>query len=171
MPQLTPMLALVPLVAAAHTAPPSVDYPTGYRKWAHVKSMAIVSDKNPVYASFGGIHHIYANPEALVAFVKGGTFPDGSVIVFDLLERSELARVADLHAAVLRPPPVVGLLADPVLAAQVGDLLARFRGLQDRDDLLLRESALPHQVLPTTTGGLAPFTRRQLRGAGQSSWY
>jgi hypothetical protein len=51
--------------------------------------MAIVSDKNPLYASFGGIHHIYANPEALGAFVKGGTFPDGSVIVFDLLEAKD----------------------------------------------------------------------------------
>lgn len=89
MPRLTPMLALVPLAAAALAAPPSVDYPTGYRKWAHVKSMAIVSDKNPLYASFGGIHHIYANPEALVALVKGGTFPDGSVIVFDLLEAKD----------------------------------------------------------------------------------
>src|SRR5262249_13868792 len=87
MPRLTPTLALV--AAAALAAPPSVDYPAGYRKWAHVKSMAIVSDKNPLYASFGGIHHVYANPEALVAFVKGGTFPDGSVIVFDLLEAKD----------------------------------------------------------------------------------
>src|SRR5262245_44840762 len=58
------------------------------------------------------------------------------------------------------------MLADAVLPAQVSDLLPRLRGLQDRDDLFLRESALPHQVLPTTTGGLAPFPWRQLRGAG-----
>src|SRR5262249_61066478 len=44
---------------------------------------------------------------------------------------SELARVTDFYAAVLRPPSVEGMLAD-------------------RDDLLFRESALPHQVLPTT---------------------
>jgi hypothetical protein len=35
---------------------------TAMKQGAHVKSMAIVSDKNPLYASFGGIHHIYANP-------------------------------------------------------------------------------------------------------------
>jgi hypothetical protein len=34
-------------------------------------------------------------------------------------------------------------------------------------DLLLRESALPDQALPTTGEGLAPFTRHQLRAAGQ----
>src|SRR5262249_35779836 len=83
-----------------------------------------------------------------------------------ILECAQLARVTDLHAAVLRPPPVERVLADPVLPAKVSDLLARLRGLQDRDDLLLRESALPHQVLPTTPGGLAPFPRHQLRGAG-----
>src|SRR5262245_31702129 len=60
------------------------------------------------------------------------------------------------------------MLADAVLPAQVSDLLPRLRGLQDRDDLLFRESALPHQVLPTTTGGLAPFTWRQLQGAGHA---
>src|SRR5262245_15104427 len=62
---------------------------------------------------------------------------------------SELARVTDFHAAVLRPPSVEGMLAD-------------------RDDLPFRESALPHQVLPTTTGGLAPFTWRHLQGAGHA---
>src|SRR5262249_45348203 len=85
-----------------------------------------------------------------------------------ILECAQLARVTDLHAAVLRPPPVERVLADPVLPAKVSDLLARLRGLQDRDDLLLRESALPHQVLPTTPGGLAPFPRHQLRGAGHA---
>jgi hypothetical protein len=82
------LLALA-LTVPALAGPPTVDYPTGYRKWAHVKSMVIHSDKNPMFGAFGGIHHIYANPQALGAYVKGGTFPDGSVIVFDLLEAKE----------------------------------------------------------------------------------
>lgn len=81
----------VALVALALAAPvrecgAQVEYPAGYRKWAHVKSMAIVSDKHSMFAAFGGIHHVYANPAALDALVKGKTFPDGSVLVFDLLE-------------------------------------------------------------------------------------
>src|SRR5262245_62102774 len=93
---------------------------------------------------------------------------EASILV---LERTQLTGVANLHAAVLRPPPIEGVFADPVLPAQVGDLLPRLRGLQDRDDLLLRESALPHQVLPTTIGGfggLAPFQVPPTTGPGRS---
>ena len=61
-----------------------VDYPTGYRDWTHVKSMVIQSG-HPLYESFGGIHHIYANQSALEGY-RTGSFADGSVIIFDLLE-------------------------------------------------------------------------------------
>jgi hypothetical protein len=83
MPRLTPMVALVPLAASALAAPPSVDYPTGYRKWVHVKSMAIVSDNNPLYASFGGIHHIYANPPVPFwnGFITPPTPPKGPPMI------------------------------------------------------------------------------------------
>jgi len=63
---------------------PSVPYPEGYRKWAHVKSMLILPG-HPLYEAFGGIHHIYANDKAMRGY-RTGKFPDGSVIVFDLLE-------------------------------------------------------------------------------------
>lgn len=61
-----------------------VPYPAGYRAWTHVKSMAILPG-HPLHASFGGLHHIYANAKALAGY-KSGRFSDGSVIVFDLLE-------------------------------------------------------------------------------------
>jgi len=64
--------------------PPEVPYPTGYRDWHHVKSM-VINPGHPLYASFGGIHHIYANKQAVAGYRKG-KFPDGAVIVFDLLE-------------------------------------------------------------------------------------
>lgn len=63
---------------------PSVPYPEGYRNWAHVKSMLILPG-HPLYEAFGGIHHIYANDKAIRGY-KTGKFPDGSIIVFDLLE-------------------------------------------------------------------------------------
>lgn len=66
--------------AAAHDVP----YPEGYRDWHHVKSM-LIEEGHPLFDSFGGIHHLYANPKALEGY-RSGRFPDGAVIVFDLLE-------------------------------------------------------------------------------------
>jgi len=65
-----------------------VGYPEGYRDWRHVKSMEL-KPGHPLYESFGGLHHIYANPKAVKGY-RTGKFQDGAVIVFDLLEaRSE----------------------------------------------------------------------------------
>ena len=61
-----------------------VDYPQDYRKWVHVKS-GLIGPQSPAYARYGGLHHIYANQHAMEGY-SSGRFPDGSVIVFDLLE-------------------------------------------------------------------------------------
>ena len=90
--RLIPLCLALGLIGAAYAASPeklSVAYPTGYRKWALVKSMVIYSDKHPLFAEFGGLHHVYANAEAMRALVKGGTFPDGSVLVLDLHEAKD----------------------------------------------------------------------------------
>lgn len=63
---------------------PAVPYPDGYRDWHHVKSM-VIGQGHPLYGAFGGIHHIYANDKALEGY-RSDRFPDGSVIIFDLLE-------------------------------------------------------------------------------------
>jgi len=62
-------------------------FPTEFRKWAHVKSV-LVGPQSAAFATEGGIHHIYANEKALEGY-KTGKFPDGSVIVYDLLETKE----------------------------------------------------------------------------------
>jgi hypothetical protein len=72
--------------ARAQTAAPPVPYPEGFREWAHVKSMAIVSPEHPLFGAFGGIHHVYVNETGRAAAERGGAYPDGSVLVFDLLE-------------------------------------------------------------------------------------
>jgi hypothetical protein len=76
-------------VPALASEPPAVAYPEGYRAWTHVKSM-VIEDGHPLAGAFGGIHHIYANQQALQGYrnvAQGkGRFPDGAVIVFDLLE-------------------------------------------------------------------------------------
>lgn len=66
---------------------PQVPYPEGYRYWPHIRSM-VIQQGHSLYASFGGIHHLYANEKALEAYRNHTGFPDGAVIVFDLLEAS-----------------------------------------------------------------------------------
>lgn len=73
-------IALAPGAALAQEVP----YPSDYRDWHHVKSM-VINPGHSLYDAFGGIHHLYANKRALEGYAKG-KFPDGAVIVFDLLE-------------------------------------------------------------------------------------
>lgn len=61
-----------------------IEYPEDYRYWTHVKSM-VIQEGHPLHESFGGIHHLYANDKALEGY-QSGIFPEGSVIMFDLLE-------------------------------------------------------------------------------------
>lgn len=64
-----------------------VPYPKGFRKWAHVKTV-LVGPQSPFFQDSGGIHHIYANQQAMEGYATG-EFPDGSVLVFELLGTKE----------------------------------------------------------------------------------
>jgi hypothetical protein len=64
---------------SARQAEPAVAYPAGYRTWQHVRTI-IVGPDNPSFARRGGIHHYYANAQAVDGY-RTGTFPNGSVIV------------------------------------------------------------------------------------------
>jgi hypothetical protein len=74
------------LLAQLDDAPP---FPKEFRTWAHVKSV-LVGPQSAAFATEGGIHHIYANEKALQGY-ETGKFPDGSMIVYDLLETKEVA--------------------------------------------------------------------------------
>ncbi|MCX7901844.1 MAG: cytochrome P460 family protein, partial [Burkholderiaceae bacterium] len=91
------------LAGMINAAAADVPYPEGYRNWTHVKSMVIEAG-HPLYEAFGGIHHIYANAKAISGY-RSGKFPDGAVIVFDLLE----AKRAD-HAVTEGARKVVGVM-------------------------------------------------------------
>lgn len=84
MQKILPLVVALAAVPALAADPAPVPYPKGYRHWTHVKSM-VIGKGHPLYDAFGGIHHLYANRRALEGYRKG-RFPDGSVIVFDLLE-------------------------------------------------------------------------------------
>lgn len=67
----------------------AVAYPEGYRQWTHVKSMAITGKDHALFSSFGGLHHVYVNATGRAALMAGRSLPDGTVLVFDLLEARE----------------------------------------------------------------------------------
>lgn len=65
----------------------SVPYPEGYRHWTHVKTY-IVGPKSMAFKFIGGFNHVYANEAAMVGY-KTGHFPNGSVIVSDVIAARE----------------------------------------------------------------------------------
>jgi hypothetical protein len=81
-----PFAAFTLAITAATLAAPlaEVPFPTNYRTWTHVKSM-VIEPGHALHAAFGGIHHLYANDKAMQGY-REGSFPDGAIIVFDLLE-------------------------------------------------------------------------------------
>lgn len=96
------LLGAVAASDAAIAADP-VPYPAGYREWVHVKSM-VIEPGHPLFESFGGLHHLYANALAMQGY-RSGTFPEGSVIVFDLL-----TAVSTDHAVTGGARKVVGVM-------------------------------------------------------------
>lgn len=62
----------------------SVPYPENFRTWSHVKS-GVIGPQHANFSSMGGIHHVYANPQAMAGY-RTRQFPEGSVIVFEWLE-------------------------------------------------------------------------------------
>jgi hypothetical protein len=73
-----------------------IPFPSGYRQWVHLKS-TVLSAQPPLFAKdpctkpcVGGMHNFYANEKALEGY-RTGKFPEGAVIVDDLLERKEVS--------------------------------------------------------------------------------
>jgi len=86
---LSPVAFLIVSFALSGQTDEASSFPKEFRKWAHVKSV-LVGPQSAAFATEGGIHHIYANDKALEGY-DSGKFPDGSVIVYDLLETKEVA--------------------------------------------------------------------------------
>ena len=64
-----------------------VAYPENFRSWSHVKS-GVIGPQHKNFASVGGIHHVYANPQAMAGY-RSRNFPEASVIMFEWLEWAE----------------------------------------------------------------------------------
>jgi len=87
-----PALVLLVLSAAAWSrgvaqGSETVPYPEGYRTWTHVKTM-VLFDEHALADPFEGIHHVYANAAALKGLMDG-SYGDGAILVFDLLQANQ----------------------------------------------------------------------------------
>jgi hypothetical protein len=86
-------LALLTTAAAVGATSPSgqsapaVPFPDGYRSWQVVKTM-VVGPEHRSFARRGGIHHYYANTQAVEGY-RAGTFPNGSVIVVEVVSTKD----------------------------------------------------------------------------------
>jgi hypothetical protein len=76
-------------VSATAALDDTVAYPAQYRGWTHVKS-TLVGPQSPGFASNGGLHHFYANAKGVEGY-RTGAFPDGAVLIDDLLEMKDIA--------------------------------------------------------------------------------
>ena len=70
---------VVAVTPAARQTMPAVPFPEGFRSWQLVRS-TVVGPESRTFPKRGGIHHYYANREALEGY-RTGAFPNGSVIV------------------------------------------------------------------------------------------
>ena len=61
-----------------------ITYPTGYRKWTHVKSMVIFGKDHKLFSQFEGLHNVYVNDIGWPSLQNGRAYPDGSMFAFEL---------------------------------------------------------------------------------------
>lgn len=75
--------------AAVFTSDGKLKLPTGYRRWIFVGAPLTPNGLNNGHAGFPEYHHVYIQAQNVDAYLKAGSFPEGSVIV------KELTRVLD----------------------------------------------------------------------------
>ena len=66
-----------------------MERPTGYRKWVYVGTPLTPNDRNNGKAPFPEFHSVYMNREAFDHYERAGEFPDGTVLVKELISVGE----------------------------------------------------------------------------------
>jgi len=62
-----------------------LERPTGYRKWTYIGTPLTPNNMNDGKAPFPEFHNVYMNPEAYNLYETTGEFPDGTVIIKELV--------------------------------------------------------------------------------------
>ena len=67
------------------TADGQLERPTGYREWVYVGTPLTPNDLNPPEAPFPEFHNVYIHPDDWAHWKETGLFPDGTVMVKELV--------------------------------------------------------------------------------------
>ena len=84
-----PVAAQTQRSAAVFSSDGKLELPTGFRKWVFLGSPLTPNALNGGKAGFPEYHNVYVEEKNLDAYLKTGTFPEGTVLV------KELTRVLD----------------------------------------------------------------------------
>ena len=84
-----PVVAQMERSAAVFTPDGKLELPTGYRRWVFVGAPLTPNALNDGMANFPEYHHVYIQAQNVDAYLKTGSFPEGTIIV------KELTRVLD----------------------------------------------------------------------------
>ena len=84
-------VAVIGGTAAADSFPPYVDdtgaisMPKDFRSWTFLGTWGVATDEEDAVGS-QGFHNVYTQPATVEAFRRTGKFPDGAVLVKELLK-------------------------------------------------------------------------------------
>ena len=92
----TASIAIVVLTAASPSSGPAkaklvftadgkLRQPKGYREWVYVGTPLTPNELNPPEAPFPEFHNVYIHPADFAAYKTTGNFPDGTVLVKELV--------------------------------------------------------------------------------------
>lgn len=84
-----PVAAQTQQSTAVFDADGKLELPTGYRAWVFVGAPLTPNALNNGHANFPEYHHVYIQKQNVDAYLKTGSFPEGTVII------KELTRVLD----------------------------------------------------------------------------
>ncbi len=71
--------------AASYTAKGELIRPADHREWVFVGAPVTPNDMNDGNAAFPEFHNVYIDPTSFASYKKSGTFPDGTVILKELV--------------------------------------------------------------------------------------
>lgn len=66
----------------------------GYREWVYVGAPLTPNELNPPEAPFPEFHNVYIHPADFVHWKENGTFPDGTIIIKELVSIGSKAAVS-----------------------------------------------------------------------------
>jgi len=68
--------------------------PEGYREWVYVGTPLTPNDMNNGKAAFPEFHNVYINPKAYKVWKESGVFPEGTILVKELVSVGSKAAVS-----------------------------------------------------------------------------